>query len=68
MSDLIRTAARQMARHAIAELSTLLKEAGGYLDAGNDMAAWGTLLMFDAAASDLKAAMQLHRSANRRAS
>ena len=64
--DLIRAAARQMARHAIDELATLLKEADGYLDTGNDMAAWGTLLMFDDAASDLKAAMQLHRSANRK--
>lgn len=66
MSDNIRSAARDMARHAIAELTTMLSEADAYLAAGNDNAAIGTLLSFDESAADLKAAMQLHRSANRR--
>lgn len=66
MSDTIRKAAREMARHAIAELSEMLSLADSYLAEGNDNAAIGTLLSFDEAAADLKAAMQLHRSANRR--
>ena len=52
---------------AIDRLEKLLAEAKTYLQDRKDMAAWGTLLMFDDAAEDLKAAIRLHRSANRRA-
>jgi hypothetical protein len=53
---------------AIDRLEKLLAEAKTYLQDRNDMAAWGTLLCFDEAAEDLKAAIRLHRSANRRTS
>jgi hypothetical protein len=53
---------------AIDRLEKLLAEAKTYLQDRNDMAAWGTLLCFDEASEDLKAAIRLHRSANRRTS
>ena len=62
-----RKATADAARHAIDNLQVILNEATGYLIEGNDLAAWGTLLMFDDAAEDLKAAIRLHRAANRRA-
>ena len=53
-------------RHLIDRLQTLLNEAQGYFITNNNLAAWGTLLMFEEAAEDLKAAICLHRSANAR--
>ncbi|MBV8771494.1 hypothetical protein [Bradyrhizobium sp.] len=47
MSDTIRAAAREMARHAIAELTEMLQLADAYLADGNDNAAIGTLLSFE---------------------
>jgi hypothetical protein len=45
---------------AIDRLEKLLAEAKTYLQDRNDMAAWGTLLCFDEASEDLKAAIRLH--------
>ena len=53
-------------RQLIDRLQTLLNEAHGYFITGNNLAAWGTLLMFDEAAEDLKAAIRLYRYANSR--
>ena len=53
-------------RDLIDRLQTILNEAQGYLITNNNLAAWGTLLMFEDAAEDLKAAIRLHRSANAR--
>ena len=62
-----RKAAADTATYAIDNLLEILNEARAYLIEGNDLAAWGTLLMFDDQAADLNAAIRLHRSANRRA-
>jgi hypothetical protein len=66
MTSTFRKTAAQAAIFAIERLSETLNQAHDYLSTGDDMAAWGTLLMFDEAADDLKAAMRLHRIANRR--
>jgi hypothetical protein len=64
--DPFRQATADAARHAIDRLQVILNEATGYLIAGNHLAAWGTLVLFDDAAEDLKAAIRLHRAANAR--
>jgi hypothetical protein len=51
---------------AIDELLALLGEARSYLAGGETRAAIGTLLMFDDRAEDLRAALRLLRTANRR--
>ncbi|MBL8222110.1 MAG: hypothetical protein JNL62_22930 [Bryobacterales bacterium] len=51
---------------AIDNLTTLLADARKYLEDGRDLAAWGTLTCFDEAAEDLRAAIRLHKSFNRR--
>jgi hypothetical protein len=53
-------------RSLIDRLQTLLNEAQGYFITNNHLAAWGTLVLFDEAAEDLKAAIRLYRSANSR--
>lgn len=58
-------AAASMAGLAINRLQQILSDAASYLNDGNDLAAWGTLGLFDEAAEDLKAAIRLHQSANR---
>jgi hypothetical protein len=62
-----RKAAADTATYAIDNLLEILNDSRAYLIGGNDLAAWGTLLMFDDHAADLNAAIRLHRSANRRA-
>lgn len=64
--DEFRQAAAAMAGLAINRLQLILSDAASYLNDGNDLAAWGTLVLFDDAAEDLKAAIRLHQSANRR--
>jgi hypothetical protein len=64
--DPYRQAAAGMAGLAINRLQLILSEAASYLNDGKDLAAWGTLVLFDDAAEDLKAAIRLHQSANRR--
>lgn len=64
--DGFQKAAADAARHSIDQLQTILNEAQGYLITGNNLAAWGTLVLFDEAAEDLKAAIRLYRSANAR--
>lgn len=64
--DPYRQAAVGVAGLAINRLQLILSEAASYLNDGNDLAAWGTLVFFDDAAEDLKAAIRLHQSANRR--
>lgn len=64
--DAFQKAAADAARHSIDQLQTILSEAQGYLMSGENLAAWGTLLMFEEAAEDLKAAIRLYRSANSR--
>jgi hypothetical protein len=54
--------AAELATIAIENLMPILQEARKYLDDRNDLAAWGTLLMFDERAEDLKTAIRLHRS------
>lgn len=56
----------QVMRHTIDQLQTLLNEAQGYFITGNEGAAWGTLVLFDEAAEDLKAALRLYRILNAR--
>ena len=51
---------------AIDNLTTLLGEAKGYFAAGEKLAAYGTLIMFDDHAEDLKAAIRLCQMAQRR--
>jgi hypothetical protein len=58
--------AAEMAIIAIDNLSQILQEARQYLADRNDLAAWGTLILFDDASDDLKAAIRLHRSSTRR--
>lgn len=53
-------------RHLIDRLQTILNEAQGYFITNNNLAAWGTLLLFEDAAEDLKAVIRLHRAANAR--
>lgn len=55
-----------LTRHAIDRLQTLLNEAQGYFITGNVRAAWGTLLLFEESAEDLKAALRLYRAGNAR--
>lgn len=64
--DEFQRAAADAACHSIDRLQTILNEAQGYLITGNNLAAWGTLVLFDEAAEDLKAAFRLYRSANAR--
>jgi hypothetical protein len=66
-TDPFRKAAANSATYAIDNLLEILNDARAYLIDGNDLAAWGTLLMFEDHAEDLKSAIRLHRSANRRA-
>jgi hypothetical protein len=61
-----RKAAADTAKCAIDNLLEILNDARAYLIDGNDLAAWGTLMMFDDQAADLNAAIRLHRAANRR--
>ena len=65
-SDPYRQATADAARHAIDRLQVILNEATLYLTSGNHLAAWGTLVLFDEAAEDLKAAIRLHKAANAR--
>ena len=65
-NDSFRQIAADAALHAIDRLQAILNEAQGYLMSGENLAAWGTLLMFEDAAEDLKAAIRLHRAANAR--
>lgn len=53
---------------AIDNLVKLLTEAKDYFTAGNSLAAFGTLVMFDEHAEDLKAAFRLCQIAQRRPS
>lgn len=46
---------------ALVQLIVTLKEAEGYLDAGEDLAAIGTLTMLDELVADLNAALRLYR-------
>ena len=64
--DPYRQAAAGVASLAIDRLQLILSDAASYLNDGNDLAAWGTLVSFDDAAEDLKAAIRLHKSTNRR--
>jgi hypothetical protein len=64
--DQFQQAAADAARHAIGRLQDILDQAAGYLITGNNLAAWGTLVLFDEAAEDLKAACRLFRAANAR--
>ena len=54
------------AEAAINQLVALLTEARCYLEAGEILAAIGTLIMFDDQADDLRAAMRLLRIAAQR--
>lgn len=65
-TDPFSMATADAARHTIERLQIILSEALGYLIEGNHLAAWGTLLMFEDAAEDLKAAIRLHKAANQR--
>ena len=65
-SDPFRQATADAARHAIDRLQVILNEATGYLTQGNHLAAWGTLVMFDDQAEDLKAAIRLHKATDAR--
>jgi len=65
-ADSFRKATADAARYAIGNLIDILQDASKYLETGNDLAAWGTLVCFDEAADDLKAAIRLHRAANRK--
>jgi len=58
--------AADMATIAIDNLIGLLEEAREYLADRQDLAAFGTLIQFDDAAEDMKAAIRLLRSAVRR--
>jgi hypothetical protein len=49
------------ARTAIDQLTRLLSEARGYLEAGENRAAIGTLVSFDDQVEDLRAAIRLLR-------
>lgn len=49
------------ARAAIDQLTRLLSEARGYLEAGENRAAIGTLVSFDDQVEDLRAAIRLLR-------
>jgi hypothetical protein len=64
MRDLITAA--DMAIIAIDNLTEILTDARKYLEDRQDLAAWGTLLRFDDAAEDMRAAIRLHRSLNAR--
>lgn len=64
--DAFKETAADAVRHAMDRLQIILNEAQGYIIAGNHLAAWGTLVMFDEVAEDLKAAIRLYRSANSR--
>ena len=46
---------------ALLQLLMTLKEAQGYLDAGEDLAAIGTLVTLDELVADLNAALRLYR-------
>jgi len=46
---------------ALVQLIVTLKEAEGYLDAGQDLAAIGTLVSLDDLVADLNAALRLYR-------
>lgn len=54
------------AEAATNQLVALLTEARSYLEQGNNLAAIGTLIMFDDQSEDLRAAIRLLRMANRR--
>jgi hypothetical protein len=58
--------AAEAATNAIDSLTVILADARKYLADRNDLAAWGTLVMFDDAAEDLRAAIRLHKSTTRR--
>jgi hypothetical protein len=58
--------AAEVATNAIDSLTMILQDARQYLQDHNDLAAWGTLVMFDNAAEDLRAAIRLHKSTTRR--
>ena len=58
--------AADVAINAIDNLTELLVDARKYLEDGRDLSAWGTLSCFDEAAEDLRAAIRLHRTFNRR--
>ncbi|MGH9808139.1 MAG: hypothetical protein ACRD9W_12920 [Terriglobia bacterium] len=58
--------AADMATIAIDNLIGLLEEAREYLADRQDLAAFGTLIQFDDAGEDMKAAIRLLRSAVRR--
>lgn len=64
MRDLVTAA--DIAILAIDNLVEILTDARRYLEDRNDLAAWGTLIRFEEAADDLKAAIRLHKSMNRR--
>ena len=64
MRDLVTAA--EVAILAIDNLMDILTDARKYLEERNDLAAWGTLTMFDDAAEDLQAAIRLHKAFNRR--
>jgi hypothetical protein len=51
---------------AINNLITLLGEANAYFTEGNNLAALGTLVLFDEQAEDLRAAIRLCQMAQRR--
>jgi stage V sporulation protein SpoVS len=53
------------AESAINQLVALLTEARSYLEQGNNLAAIGTLIMFDDQSEDLRAAIRLLRMAHR---
>lgn len=64
--DPFRKATSQAAWCVMNALRETLMTAMAYNAAGKDLAAWGTLTVFDEQAEDLKAAIRLHRAANRR--
>ena len=51
---------------ALDEFITTLKEAQDYLGGGDDLAAIGTLLLFDQQAEDVKSALRLFSRAEQR--
>ena len=63
--ELTVTAAENFARVTIMQLIADLQLASDYFVAGQDLAAWGTLVMFEELAENLKAAIRLHHAAIR---
>ena len=57
--DQFRQATIEVTRHFIDRLQTILVEAEGYFIMNNNLAAWGTLFMFEEAAEDLKTMLRL---------